>query len=122
MAAIRVRIGRDDRQRPAGRRVKTAVANALRRFAPVETGRLRRSIRVASYGVLIGARYASFTNERGRSAGWVERAIASVRSAARFPVTAEATSRYVPRPAARGRAARARARGRRLRRARNRAS
>ena len=38
MAAIRVRLGRDDRQRPAGRRIKTAVANALRRFAPVETG------------------------------------------------------------------------------------
>ena len=77
MAAIRVRLGRDDNQKPAGRRVKTAVANALRRFAPVETGRLRRSIRVVSYGVLIAARYASFTNTRGRSAGWVESAIAS---------------------------------------------
>ena len=65
MAAIRVRLGRDDNQKPAGRRIRTAVANALRRFAPVETGRLRRSIRVTSYGVLIGARYASFTNERG---------------------------------------------------------
>ena len=107
---------------PAGRRIRTAVANALRRFAPVETGRLRRSIRVVSYGVLIGVRYASFTNERGRSAGWVERAIASVRSAARFPVTAAPTQPvYVPRPAARGPAARARARGRRLRRRRNRA-
>ena len=123
MAAIRVRLGRDDNQKPAGRRVKTAVANALRRFAPVETGRLRRSIRVVSYGVLIAARYASFTNTRGKSAGWVESAIASVRSAARFPVTAAPTQPvYVPRPTARGPAARARARGRRLRRRRNRAT
>ena len=64
------------RRAPRDKRPAVTAVNALRRFAPVETGRLRRSIRVTSYGVLIGARYASFTNERGRSAGWVERAIA----------------------------------------------
>ena len=56
---------------------------ALTRFCPVDTGRMLASIRQAANGAFIGAPYASYTNRRGSSAGWIDSAIRSDRYIAR---------------------------------------
>ena len=59
--------------------VRNRLVKNLRAFAPVKTGRLRRSIKRTMYGVRIGVRYASYTNRRGSAAGWIDRAIGLTR-------------------------------------------
>ena len=64
-----------------------AAANGMRAECPVRTGRMKRSIRWSRLkrNVRVNVRYASYVQNRGRSAGWVNRGVRRSKMASRYP-------------------------------------